>query len=95
VVSLYIVVSKEAKREYPSRRLFFFAMLAGACMVGGFTLNFTALEMGDVSVAAPLFGTFPLFATFLSHFLLKEHITGRIWLAAVFMVCGVAVITLV
>lgn len=95
VVSAYIVISKEAKREYPSKRLFFFAMLAGVCMVGGFTLNFTALEMGNVSVSAPLFGTFPLFATFLSHFLLKEHITGRIWLAAVLMVCGVIVITFV
>ncbi|MCH7648989.1 MAG: EamA family transporter, partial [Thaumarchaeota archaeon] len=54
--------------------------------------NFSALKIGDVSVVAPVFSTFPLFGVFLRRFLLKEPITGRTWLGTIIIIVGVAVI---
>lgn len=69
-----------------------FSVLAGLSMAGAFFLNFSALKIGDVSVVAPVFSTFPLFGVFLSRFLLKEHITGLMWLSTFIIIAGVAVI---
>ena len=69
-----------------------FPLLAGCSTAAAFLLNFTALEMGDVAVVAPVFSTFPLFGVVLSHFILKERITGRMKLGAIIIVSGVILI---
>jgi transporter family protein len=69
-----------------------FPVLGGFSMAIAFFLNFSALQMGSVSVVAPIFSTFPLFGVFLSHFILREDITGRTWLGAFIIVVGIAVI---
>jgi uncharacterized membrane protein len=69
-----------------------YPVLGGFSMASAFFLNFSALQIGSVSVVAPVFSTFPLFGVFLSHFFLKEHITGRTWLAAIIIVAGIAII---
>jgi uncharacterized membrane protein len=69
-----------------------FPVLAGCSAACAFFLNFTALQAGEVSVVAPIFSSFPLFGVFLSHFFLKEQITGRVWLGAAIIICGVALV---
>jgi drug/metabolite transporter (DMT)-like permease len=69
-----------------------FPVIGGFCMACAFFLNFSALQIGSVSVVAPIMSTFPLFGVFLSHFFLQEDITRRTWLAAIFIVFGIAVI---
>jgi len=69
-----------------------FPFFTGLSMSCAFFLNFTALQIGNVSIVAPIFSTFPLFGVFLSHFFLKEEITGRAWLGAAIIVLGIAVI---
>jgi transporter family protein len=69
-----------------------FPVLGGLCMASAFFLNYSALQMGSVSIVAPVFSTFPLFGVFLSHFFLHEQITGRTWLGAIIIVLGIAVI---
>ncbi|MEK7510218.1 MAG: DMT family transporter [Patescibacteria group bacterium] len=67
-------------------------ILAGLSMAAAFLLNFSALKIGDVSIVAPVFSTFPLFGVLLSHLLLKEQITGRTWLGAIIIMLGIMVI---
>ena len=69
-----------------------FPLFAGLATSAAFLLNFSALKIGDVSIVAPVFSTFPLFGVFLSYFFLKEEITARVWLGALIIIIGVAVI---
>ena len=71
-----------------------FPALSGGTMETSFFFNFSALQEGDVAIVASVFSTFPLFGVFLSHFLLKEQITSRTWLAAGIIVAGIVVIQL-
>ena len=90
VLLLFFVGAKRLKNVNLKKEEIAFPVLAGCAMAGGFFLNFTALQMGDVSIVAPVFSTFPLFGVFLSHFFLREQITGRTWLGAVIIVAGIA-----
>lgn len=92
VVLGYIIGTSRFHHFRIAHRGSLFPVLAGFSMASAFFLNFSALQIGDVSVVAPVFSTFPLFGVFLSHFFLKEQITGRTWLAAAIIVFGIAVI---
>ena len=89
---VYILASGQIRYVRPAvsaGKIFILAGLAGSA---AFFLNFSALKIGDVSMVAPVFSTFPLFAVLLSHLFLKEEITARIWLGAVIIILGIAVI---
>jgi len=92
VVSIYIVATGRARQLNFTRGEITFPVLAGCSTAAAFFLNFTALQIGEVSVVAPIFSAFPLFGVFLSHFFLKEQITGRTWLGAAIIVLGIVVI---
>lgn len=69
-----------------------FPVLGGFSMASAFFLNFSALQIGSISVVAPVFSTFPLFGVFLSHFFLNEEITSRTWFATAIIVSGIVII---
>jgi LPXTG-motif cell wall-anchored protein len=92
VVLGYTLGTRQIKKLNFTRVEATFPVLAGCSMAAAFFLNFKALEIGDVAVVAPIFSAFPLFGVFLSHFILKEQITARIWLAAIIIVLGVGLI---
>lgn len=92
ITALYAAGTKRAGQFRPRKNLLKFPILAGGSMAAAFILNFSALKVGSVSVVAPILSTFPLFGVFLSHFFLREEITGRIWVAAAAIVLGIAVI---
>ena len=92
VILGYIVGTRQLHHFRVMHKGSLFPFLGGFSMATAFFLNFSALQMGDVSVVAPLMSTFPLFGVFLSHFFLHEQITGRTWLAAIIIVLGIAVI---
>ncbi|HEX9721657.1 MAG TPA: DMT family transporter [Candidatus Paceibacterota bacterium] len=92
VVLGYIIATNRLYHFKIAHKGSVFPVFGGLCMASAFFLNYNALQMGSVSVVAPLFSTFPLFGVFLSHFFLKEEITGRTWLAAAIIVLGIAVI---
>jgi len=88
----YILASQKIPQLRFSLQANKFPLFAGLATSGAFLLNFSVLKVGDVSIVAPLLSTFPLFGVFLSHFFLNEEITGRVWLGAVIIITGVAVI---
>jgi len=58
-------------------------------------LAFLALSRGEVSIVAPLINTTPFFAVLFSAMFLRdvERVTGRLYLGAILLVGGVALIT--
>lgn len=92
VVFGYVVGTKQIRKINFARKEIMFPALSGCAMAAGFFFNFRALQDGDVAIVASVFSTFPLFGVFLSHFLLREQITGRTWLATVIIVAGIVVI---
>lgn len=92
VILMYMVVTGRLQKLQTTKSVVTFPVLAGLAMTAAFLLNLNALKIGDVSMVAPVFSTFPLFGVFLSHFILKEQITARMWLGAIIIIVGVAVI---
>ncbi len=76
------------KKSFP-----FFGSAALVSLVAQF-LNFAALNLGEVSVIAPLVNTTPLFSVLLSSLFLRdlEKVTLRIACGAVLMVAGAMII---
>ncbi len=97
IILVYLSAVKGLKRLKLTRHATIFYTLSGLATVMAFTLHFTALNLGNVSMIAPLVSTFPLFAVILSHLLLrhKERITLHVWLGALVVVSGVIVISIV
>jgi uncharacterized membrane protein len=92
VVFGYVAGTKQIRKINLSKKEMMFPALSGCTMAAGFFFNFRALQEGDVAIVASVFSTFPLFGVFLSHFLLKEQITSRTWLAAIIIILGIVVI---
>jgi drug/metabolite transporter (DMT)-like permease len=69
--------------------------IAAGCINSiGFLLNYYVLQKVDVTVAAPLIGTQPIFATLFTYLFLKEdRITWNVVLGAISAVAGVVAIT--
>lgn len=92
VILGYIIGTRRLQHFRVVHKGSLFPVLGGFCMASAFFLNFSALQIGSVSVVAPVMSTFPLFGVFLSHFFLHEQITGRTWLGAIIIVAGIAII---
>src|SRR3989344_1775312 len=92
VVAGYAAGTKQIRTIHFTRKEIMFPALSGCAMAAGFFFNFSALHDGVVAVFASVFSTFPLFGVFLSHFFLREEITGRTWLATAIIVVGIVVI---
>ncbi|MDA1337151.1 MAG: DMT family transporter [bacterium] len=71
-----------------------FSLLAGVSLSAAFLLNFSALQMGEVSIVAPLMSTFPMFGVLLGSVFLKERITQKMFLGMIFILAGVSFIQL-
>lgn len=89
---VFAVVTKRIQNIRSSSHAIKFSVLGGLAMAAGFLLNFKALEMGSVSLVAPLLSTFPLFSVLLSFILLRESITKHVLIGAVIIVGGVIII---
>lgn len=92
VVVGYMLGTKRIRNVHFTRKENVFPILGGCATACAFFLHLNALQIGDVSLVAPMLSTFPLFGVFLSHFFLKEEITRRTWLATAIIVSGVAII---
>lgn len=92
VILMYMAATGRLQNLRPTKAVAIFPVFAGLAMTAAFLLNLNALQIGDVSVVAPVFSTFPLFGIFLSHFILKERITRHMWIGALIIILGVAVI---
>lgn len=80
----------------PERRAFGFILASGLSAMGGYSANILALTLLPVVVAAPISSTFPLVTVILARLFLQteERINRRTVLGAVFVVAGVALVTL-
>ncbi|MCE9519193.1 MAG: DMT family transporter [Verrucomicrobia bacterium] len=58
----------------------------GALLVAGQSLQFYAIERGDVSVAVPVFGIKVVLVAFFTTLLLAEAVGAKLWIAAVLSV---------
>ncbi len=68
----------------------------GICSAASVMLMFEALRRGQVVVVSPVLATNPLFTLVMASLLLRgvEHITTRVVLGAVLVVCGVAALAI-
>jgi drug/metabolite transporter (DMT)-like permease len=87
-------VSGHLRKIKSSRRAFEFSVLGGLSMAFGFLLNFYALNLGSVSLVAPVLSTFPLFSVLLSLIFLKEGITSQILIGALIIVGGIVILNI-
>ena len=80
-------------REKKASVLFF--LLAGLASGSGALLGYFALSLAPVVIASPIGNTYPLFALFFARIFLSgtEKISFRLVLGAIFVVGGVALIT--
>jgi len=92
LVLAYISFSGQIRHVRPSFAAGKVFIVAGLVGSAAFFLNFSALKAGNVAIVAPILSTFPLFAALQSHFILKEQITTRMWIGALIIILGVAVI---
>lgn len=91
---LVTLVTKRAQNIEFSLHAIKFSVLGGFAMAMGFLLNFQALNLGSVSLVAPLLSTFPLFSVILSLIFLKEGVTRRILIGALIIVGGVIILNI-
>lgn len=68
------------------------AAVIGAMFVLGQLLTYLAFQVGDVSVATPVFGIKVLVVATLQSLFSGEVISGRIWIAGLMATCGVVLI---
>ncbi|MBI4522744.1 MAG: DMT family transporter [Deltaproteobacteria bacterium] len=78
----------------PEKGSFPFFMAAACIATFAQLLNYIALNLGQVSLMAPLLDSTPLFSVLFSRLFLKdlEKVTPRVVLGAVLMVAGIAII---
>ena len=61
----------------------------GALLVGGQSMQFLALDRGDVSVAVPVFGLKVVLVAFFTTLIIHEPVAWELWVAAVLSVAAV------
>lgn len=66
--------------------------LIALCLFFGQTMQFLALERGDVSVAVPVFGIKVVLVAFFTPLITGEGVTLKLWLAAVLSVLGIVLL---
>lgn len=95
IFAVFLFMTGRFHLARPQRESVPFFASAAVLSAGAQMLNFTALNMGEVSAMVPLFNTTPLFAVLFSAAFLRdvEQVTPRIILGALLMFAGVVVIT--
>lgn len=68
-------------------------VLSVLCMAVSFFTFMALLSIADVSFAVPATAASYVLETFLAKFILKEHISGRRWVGASLVACGVALLS--
>jgi drug/metabolite transporter, DME family len=93
---LFLLLTKKRSSVRMERQSLIFFVSAAFVAVSAQILNFVALAQGELSAIIPLLNTTPLFTVFFSGLFLRsvETLNARIVLGAIFMVAGVALITL-
>jgi drug/metabolite transporter (DMT)-like permease len=71
-----------------------YAAAIGLCFVLGQLLTYLAFQLGDVSVATPVFGVKVLIVALLMAAITGEFVSSRVWLGAVLATIGVALVQL-
>ena len=66
--------------------------LIALCLFGGQTMQFLALERGDVSVAVPVFGVKVVLVAFFTPVLTGDGVSAKSWIAAVLSVLGIVLL---
>jgi drug/metabolite transporter (DMT)-like permease len=95
IFALFLFMTGRFYLARPQRESLPFFGSAAVLSAGAQMLNFTALNMGEVSAMVPLFNTTPLFTLLFSALFLKhlEKFNVRIVLGTVGMVAGVVIIS--
>lgn len=94
VMMLPVVAVKERESCHSARHLLA-AMSAGLTAdVAGITTWLSSLQMGEVSTAAVLSSTSPVFSALISQHLLGEKPPSRRWIGILLTVAGVALVSL-
>lgn len=95
IFAVFLFMTGRLHLARPQRESLPFFASAAVLSAGAQMLNFTALNMGEVSAMVPLFNTTPLFTVLFSAIFLRdlEKVTTRIILGALLMFSGVIVIS--
>jgi len=93
VMWICLAATWRTRLHLPRSSLLFF-VLSGLCEGSAYLLMWRALSIGDVSVVSPLVNAHSIVAIVLAAVFLRdlERVTWRIALAAVLIVCGVALV---
>lgn len=75
--------------QIPDANLLWQPLLVGFLLALGQTLQFLALDRGDITVAVPVFGLKVVLVAFFTTLLLTETVTPKMWWAAVLSVLAV------
>jgi uncharacterized membrane protein len=94
VSAVMLLFSRREALQCDARSLGYF-IVAGVAENGGVFLALLSLQVGTVSVVAPLAGTAPVFALVFSYFFLRgvERLTAQVVLGTLCVVAGVYLIT--
>jgi drug/metabolite transporter (DMT)-like permease len=68
------------------------AVMLAAAFVGGQLCTYLAFQIGDVSLATPIFGVKIILVALISSFLAEKPIELRLWIAATLAATGIAVL---
>jgi drug/metabolite transporter (DMT)-like permease len=92
--SLFLAASGRIRLITTNKRSFPFFGSAALVSLVAQLLNFTALNLSEVSIIVPLVNTTPLFSVLFSSFFLKdlEKVTSKLVCGAALMVAGAAII---
>ncbi len=91
----FVVASGQQSALSCRRASLIYFIAAGIAENAAVFLNVVALDLGNVSVVAPLYGSAPIFVLFLSFFFLRgvETLSARVVLGTLLIVFGVYLIT--
>jgi DME family drug/metabolite transporter len=94
-ISIYLVSTGQAKDLSISRQSFAYFAITGILSSIGWLTMMKALETGPVSVVTTIVYSYPLFALLFTRLLIREEtLTIRTVIGSIFVVVGVAVVTL-
>jgi drug/metabolite transporter, DME family len=93
--TIFLLASGNRQAMVPRGRSLAYFIAAGVAENAAVFLGLVALNLGTVSVVAPLSSTAPIFVLVMSFFFLRgvERVSGRVVLGTLLMVLGVYLIT--
>jgi drug/metabolite transporter (DMT)-like permease len=82
IVALVFVLLWPLGGPFPGYQFLWQPAVAGFLLVAGQTLQFLAIDRGDISVAIPVFGVKVILVAFLTQWILGESVSWPLWVAA-------------